>query len=63
MTDPARASAVPELNGANLRQWFLRMENYLRIHNLWDVTASEVKYEKDETGEVELNEKVNYEKM
>jgi len=63
MTDPAGASAVPELNGANWRQWFLRMENYLRIHNLWDVTASEVKYEKDEAGEVELNEKVNYEKM
>ena len=41
MTDPAAQSAVPELYGANWRHWFLRMENYLRIHNLWEVTARE----------------------
>lgn len=63
MTDPAAASAVPELNGTNWRQWFLRMENYLRIHNLWDVTANEQRQELDESGEVKLTEKVDYGKM
>jgi len=38
MTDPAGAAAVPELNGWNWKQWFKRMENYFRIHGLWEVT-------------------------
>ena len=63
MTDPAAQSAVPELNGANWRQWFLRMENYLRIHNLSEVTATEKIFEKDEQGEVKLEHKMIYEKM
>lgn len=63
MTDPAAASAVPELNGTNWRQWFLRMENYLRIHNLWDVTAQERKFSRNENGEIKLEEKASYEMM
>ena len=60
MTDPAAASAVPELNGANWRQWFLRMENYLKIHNLWEVTANEKDFKLDENGEVRTEDKINY---
>ena len=63
MTDPAAASAVPELNGANWRQWFLRMENYLRIHNLWEVTENEQDFKLDENGEVRTEDKLNYGKV
>ena len=41
MNDPAGISAIPELNGRNWRQWFIRMENYLRIHGLWEVTQND----------------------
>jgi len=63
MTDPAGASAVPELDGTNWRQWFLRMENYLRIHNLWDVTSNEQDIKMEENGVVNMEDKCIYGKV
>eukprot|EP00963_Diacronema_lutheri_P014729 scaffold3844_cov1665-Pavlova_lutheri.AAC.1 len=63
MVDPAATTAVPELNGKNWRQWFIRMENYLRIHNLWTVTAEEPKVEKEKDGEMKMEHQAMYNKM
>ena len=63
MVDPAATTAVPELNGKNWRQWFIRMENYLRIHNMWNVTQEELMLEKQENGEIKLEDSAIYYKM
>eukprot|EP00963_Diacronema_lutheri_P007771 scaffold671_cov394-Pavlova_lutheri.AAC.1 len=58
MTDPAGAAAVPELNGRNWRQWFIRMENYLRIYGLWEVTCTEPELNSAEKQEGEEKHKI-----
>eukprot|EP00963_Diacronema_lutheri_P002830 scaffold220_cov678-Pavlova_lutheri.AAC.1 len=39
------------------------MENYLRIHNLWEMTVVGRNFKRDESGEVKLEDKVYYETM
>lgn len=63
MTDPAGPYAVPELNGKNWRQWFIRMENYLRIQGRWEVTCQDPFEGKAEKSELEETNKYDYEKM
>ena len=58
MTDPAGAAAVPELNGRNWRQWFIRMENYLRIYGLWEVSCTEPDLKSAENEEWDEKQKI-----
>jgi len=63
MIDTAGTFAVLELNGANWRQWFLRMENFPYIHKLWEETRDEVIFKKNGDGAVEKEENPDYGKM
>lgn len=63
MNDPASQSVVPELNGRNWRQWFIRMENYLRIYGLWDVTCTDSFDNAQVKKEWTEKEQFNYERM